>query len=376
MIDREAGAEDVDVAIVGARVGGAVLAAVLGDLGHRVVVVDAVTFPSDTISTHFFRGAGLGAVLDRLGVLDAVLDLGCPPLTSQYNYAGADPTPVAGPPQDPGELGYGLSCRRLPLDAILVERARRRPTVDIRESTVFRDVVRDGDRVAGIIVDRGGERQAIRARIVVGADGRGSRVARSVEAGELRREPATRALYFRYVRGFGGPGGRWDGPEFSVIDDEMAYVFPSDDGVACVAVSVNLEGFERLRHDLESVFDERIAAHPGIAERYANSTRLGRVLGTGPKDSIVRKASGPGWALVGDASLHQDPWSGLGMDNAGIHATFLADAIHGWLSGAVAEEAAFAEFERRRDEHAMPGFEATSTYGRDFRQFLGEEVPA
>src|SRR5215467_11601925 len=103
--------DEVDVAIVGARVGGAVLAARLGDLGYRVVVVDAARFPSDTISTHFFRGAGLGSVLVDLGVLDAVLAKGSPPLVREYGYAGTDPVPSVDPPQDPGDLGYGLSIR-------------------------------------------------------------------------------------------------------------------------------------------------------------------------------------------------------------------------------------------------------------------------
>jgi flavin-dependent dehydrogenase len=36
---------------------------------------------------------------------------------------------------------------------------------------------------------------------------------------------------------------------------------------------------------------------------------------------------GPGWALVGDAAMHQDPWSGLGIDMAGVHATFLMRTV-------------------------------------------------
>ena len=362
--------EDVDVAIVGARVGGSVLAALLGELGYRVLVVDAARFPSDTISTHFFRGAGFGSVLARLGLLDVVLAHGSPQLTRQYDFAGTDPQPSIGPPQDPGELGYDLSVRRVVLDAMLVEHARRAASVEIRESTALRAVVWDRDRVAGIAVQRAGETSAIRARIVVGADGRASLVARLVHAGEERREAASRALYYRYVRGLRGPGDTWDGPEFSVVGDEMAYVFPSDGAVACVAVSVNLLGFEQFRRDPAGTFDERIAAHPGIAARYSASIAQGRLLGSGPKDAIVRVPSGPGWALVGDAAMHQDPWTGLGMDNAGIHATFLAEAIHAWLSGRLSEREALDNYRRRRDEHALPGFEETATLGRDLSQLV------
>jgi flavin-dependent dehydrogenase len=150
----------------------------------------------------------------------------------------------------------------------------------------------------------------------------------------------------------------------------MVYVFPSDGGVACVAVSINLATFARFRKGHDQAFEERMAAHPGIAPRYRASTARGRLLGTGPKDAVVRRAWGPGWALVGDAAMHQDPWSGLGMDNAGMHATFLAEAIDDWFTGRAAEADAMDVYRRRRDQHALPGFEETASLGRDLSVML------
>lgn len=361
---REAG-PTFDVAIVGARVAGSITAALLGEAGYRVVVVDSASFPSDTISTHYFRGAGLGSMLVRLDVLDAVLALGCPPLTRQYWYGGSDPTPAVDGPQDPGELGYSLSVRRRALDALLLDRARTSDHVTVRERTVARELAIEGGRVSGIVVERDGRRETLHAALVVGADGRGSAVARWLDAPVERLEPATRALYFRYLTGFRGPDDSWDGPEFSVVGDEMAYVFPSDDDVACLAVSVNLAVFMAFRRAPEVAFDERIARHPGIAPRYRASTPISRVLGTGPKDALARRSAGPGWALVGDAAMHQDPWTGFGMDNAGRHAGFLATAIDEWLTGRSSELAAFATYQKQRDDHAMPGFDFTADHGRD-----------
>jgi flavin-dependent dehydrogenase len=299
-----------------------------------------------------------------------VLALGAPPLVREYNYAGTDPVPSIDPPQDPGELGYGLSIRRLALDELLVERARSAGSVEIRERTAMRELLRDAERVVGLVVEHDGVRSDLHARLVVGADGRSSPTARLVAAPEDRREPATRAAYFRYVRGFRGPDGSWDGPEFSLVGDEMAYVFPSDDGVACVALSINLEGFARFREGPERAFEERMASHVGIVPRYAGSTAESRLLGTGPKDAVVRQPWGPGWALVGDAAMHQDPWSGLGMDNAGMHASFLADAIDDWFCGRATEAEAMDRYRRRRDEHALPGFEETAALGRDLSVML------
>lgn len=362
---------EVDVAIVGARVAGSVLATKLGRAGYRVLLVDHALFPSDTISTHFFRGAGLGSVLVELDLLDAVLDTGSPQLTCQYLFSGDDPTPQVGEPQDPGSLGYGLSVRRLTLDGLLAERARGTAGVELWERATARSLVRDGERVTGLLVQRDRDEVEVAARLVVGADGRSSSVARWVDAPIERREPGSRAMYFRYVRDLRGPAGSWDGPEFSVIGDELAYVFPSDDDVACVAVSVNLDAFARLRTDPAGGFHERITAHPGIASRFRTARAESRVLGSGPKDALVRSPRGPGWALVGDASLVQDPWTGLGMDNAGTHAIFLADAIDDWLAGRRPEEEAFATYARRRDEHALAGFDSTAALGRDLSQLVG-----
>lgn len=363
---------EVDVAIVGARVGGSVAAALLGEAGYRVMLVDATTFPSDTISTHFFRGAGFGSVLVRLGLLDAVLGLGSPPLTCQYDFNGANPTPTIGAPQDPGDLGYCLSVRRRPLDQLLVERARTTAGVDVREGATARSILWDGERTSGLIVEHDGVSEEIRAQLVIGADGRSSALARWLGAPVERRETATRAMYYRYVRGYRGPDGSWDGPEFSLQGDELVYAFPSDDDLTCIAVSVNLDVFTTFRRGPEAMFNERIAAHPGLATRYAAAVPHGRMLGSGPKDALVRTPAGPGWALVGDASLNQDPWTGLGMDNAGMHAVFLAEAVDAWLSGGTTEDEALTRYRRRRDEHAMAGFIATAELGRDLSVLVGE----
>lgn len=357
---------EYDVAIVGARVAGSITAALLGDACVRVLLVDAARFPSDTISTHFFRGAGLVGTLRRLGVLDEVRALGAPPLFHQYTYASGSAEPEIGPPQDPGDVGFALSVRRLGLDRILLERARRTPGVDVRDGAPVRSLVRDdAGRVTGLALQVDGGTTLISARLVVGADGRGSFVARSVGAAVERTEPATRAMYFRYLRGFAPRNGAHDGPEFSFSGDELVYAFPSDDGVTCLAISINLAAFERFRAAPEAAFDERVRVHPGLRDRIVAAVPDGRILGSGPKDAVIRTPVGPGWALVGDACLHQDPWTGLGMDNAATQASMLAEAADAWLRGGTPEAEAMDTYRTRRDLAALPGFEFTASAGRD-----------
>jgi flavin-dependent dehydrogenase len=249
---------------------------------------------------------------------------------------------------------------------MLLQRARRTSGVEVWEATTARGIVRGSDsRVAGITIERGGETTTVNARLVIGADRRGSAVARWVEAASIRRETATRAMYFQYLRGYRGPNGSWNGPEFSFLGDELVYAFPSDDDVTCLAISINLEMFAAFRTAPERMFKSRILEHQGIGPRFEAAAPISKILGSGPKDAVIRQSNGPGWALVGDAAINQDPWTGLGMDNAGIHASFLADAVDSWLAGRTDERTALADYARRRDDHALPGFDVTAEAGRD-----------
>lgn len=362
--------EEVDVLIVGARVAGSTLAALLGERGRRVLVIDRATFPSATLSTHFFRGAWCGAALQRLGLLDEILATGPPRLVREYNADALTGESTTDPPQDPGELGYNLSVRRETLDAMLVERARREPTVEVREVTRLEGLLRDGDRVVGAEISNDGDgTRQVRARMVVGADGHASGVARAAAAPIQETAPPLRAMYYRYADGLDGPEGEPDGPEFSLADDELVYVFPSDAGLACVALSLNLADYQRMKTRAEEVFIERIAAHPFLAHRAERATWVGRLWACGPRPAEVRVPTGPGWALVGDASLSLDPWTGEGMDNASTHATFLAEAIDGLLSGREQEPGALGAYHRRRDEHAIPGFRENARLAANLNAF-------
>ena len=193
-------------------------------------------------------------------------------------------------------------------------------------------------------------------------------------------DPPHRALYYiyyMYMRDFAPPVGDVpDSPEFSRLGDEMAYVFPSDGGVTCLALSVNPEEYRRLRVRGLDRFRERLAEHRGLAERVAGATLEGRLLGTGPEPSYVRVPVGPGWELVGDAGMHQDPWGGMGMDMGMTHAAALAEALVAWFGGELPEAEALDHYHRRRDESGMRRYRTITDLGRDLRTLDRPPTPA
>jgi 2-polyprenyl-6-methoxyphenol hydroxylase-like FAD-dependent oxidoreductase len=98
--------ETYDAVIVGARVAGATVGALLGDAAYRVLLVDRDTFPSSTLSTHYFRGGRAVSVLNRLGVLDDALGLGCPRLECEYRFRNGATEPIVSPAQQPGDVTF------------------------------------------------------------------------------------------------------------------------------------------------------------------------------------------------------------------------------------------------------------------------------
>ncbi|HTG47660.1 MAG TPA: NAD(P)/FAD-dependent oxidoreductase [Actinomycetota bacterium] len=356
---------DVDVLIVGARIAGSVLAIRLGGSGLRVLLVDRATFPSPTLSTHFFRGSGCAGVLADLGVLDEVLGWGAPKLVCEYDHDALAGTTDVSHEEDPGELGFNLSVRREPLDALLVRTAAACEGVEVRERTSLVELTAEDGRVDGARLTGPDGDLDVTARVVVGADGHASKVAALVGARDEIVEEPSRIMYYRYVRDMPGPNGAADGPEFSLGDDELLYAFPSDGDHTCVAVSMPIGAYPIVRRDPARAFAERLAAHPALGPRVAAAEPSGRLFGCGPRPSVVRQAWGPGWALAGDAGLYQDPWTGAGMDNASMHATYLADALLAWLAGSESEGPALARFVERRDADSMEGFRESVSFGRD-----------
>jgi flavin-dependent dehydrogenase len=349
---------EVDVVVVGGRIAGSLTALRLAERGVRVRVLESRHFPSDTLSTHFFRGDGLVRSLADFDVLDEVLSAGAPPLRCEY-FAVDDGVAEQGPPQDPGDAGFCLSVRRITLDAVLSRRSGR-AGVDVRTGVRVMDLAWDGVRVVGVVDDTG---DVHRASAVVGADGRRSKVASLVRAGDDERHPAVRAMYFRYASGWRSP--EEVGPEFSLVDDEFAYVFPSDAALACLALSITRADYESSKDAPGAHLDERLRCHASLAERAADVAWVGGTFTGRPADSVLRQAAGAGWALVGDAGTGQDPWAGMGMDTAARQAEAFAAAFvdHGdaWESAYIA----------LRRERTLAGYELATRFAPDIRAMLG-----
>jgi 2-polyprenyl-6-methoxyphenol hydroxylase-like FAD-dependent oxidoreductase len=343
---------DYDVLIVGARVAGASLALLLGQRGHRVLLIDRDTFPSDTLSTHFVGGPGLGA-LRQLGVLADVEAVGFRRLTR--NRTWVEDCLFEGPAGPAG--AYELAPRRDALDDILIRHARERGGVEFQERTHADGLHEEDGRVAGAYVrTTDGERRLVRARVVVGADGKYSKVAEWVKAERYEAVPAQRPVYYGYFHGV-APLPE-PALELFFVRDQIGFIFPMRPDEDCLALEVQPTDFDAFRADPRAVFEERFRALPGMAARLAGARLEDKLFGVRGIENCFRKPYGPGWALAGDAGYVKDPSTGFGIGDAVSQAFPLAEALDAALRGAD-WEASLGGFQRARDEALLPMYRFT-----------------
>src|SRR5919205_484417 len=347
-----------DAIIVGARVAGSPLAMLLARRGRRVLLLDKSTFPSDTISTHHIHQPGV-ARLRRWGLLERVRASNVPPTADIIFDVGPFALRGTPPPAEDG-TAEAYAPRRKVLDKILVDAAVE-AGAELREGFSVEEVTADGGAVTGVRGrDRKGEPVTERARIVVGADGARSVVARAVGAPVYNDRGTLTANYYSY----------WSGVELDTVElhprpGRLVVADKTNDGLVMVTVVRPRAEFDRARSDVEGEFMRALGeAAPDLAERVRAGRREERFMGTGFLPNHFRKPYGPGWALVGDAGYVKDPATAQGITNSFSHTELLAEAIDDALSGRRGMAEALAEYERRRNEEVAAMFEHTTRLAR------------
>jgi flavin-dependent dehydrogenase len=238
------------------------------------------------------------------------------------------------------------------LDKILVDAAAR-AGVEVREGFSVQELLMDSDRVTGI---RGraldGAMVTEKAGIVIGADGMRSLVARTAQAPTYQTKPARTCVYFAYWSGVPVEGCEIYGREHLAI-----FAFPTNDDLTCIAMEWPIQEFQTLRADLEGNVLRAIALAPSLAERVQAGRREERFMGSADLPNFYRKPYGPGWALVGDAGYHKDPYLAQGISDAFRDAELVAEAIDAGLSGRRGLVEALGDYERQRNEETRPIYE-------------------
>lgn len=339
-----------DAIVVGARCAGSPAAMLLARKGYRVLLVDKSKFPSDMLSTHVVQPLACAA-LQRWGLLDRVVATGCPPMhTYTFDFG---PVQLSGAPgTDDAPVGY---CpRRTLLDKILLDGAAE-AGVEIREEFSVDEIVMEDGRVTGIKgYSKGGDTVTEHATVIIGADGRHSLVAKTVQAQQYNEKPPLQGGYYTYFSGL-PVDGRF---EVYVRPNRGFAAAPTNEGLTMVVAGWAIAEHEQNKKDYEGSYLKTLGMVPSFAERLRGAKREERLFGA-VTPNYFRKPYGPGWALVGDAAYEKDPITAQGIKDAFLDAERCTNALHDSLSGSRPYDEAMADYQRSRDEHAMPMYEFT-----------------
>jgi flavin-dependent dehydrogenase len=334
-----------DAIVIGARCAGSPTAMLLARQGYRVLLLEKATFPSEIPRGYLILGAGT-RLLQQWNLLDRVVasnsplitkftfDLGPLILRSHYEH-----TPQIAP-------------RRSVLDTILADAAVE-SGAERREGFLVQEILMDGERVTGI---RGCGSDGIQvtehAKMVIGADGLYSLVAQAVQAPKYNIKPSLSCAYFTFFDNL-----PVEGITVHLRGKKLIATLPTTNNQTAIGLQFLKEELPTFRADIVGNFMEIVGLVPELATRVRHARQMERFLGVTDLPNFFRKPYGPGWALVGDAGYHKDPYGGHGISDAFFSAQLLTEAIDAGLSGRQSLEDALANYEQKRNEDAFPKYE-------------------
>lgn len=344
---------DAEVLIVGGGPAGSTAAFFLARAGCDVLVVDRARFPRDKPCSEYLSPQA-SRLLQEMGVLDA-LERGPSARLTGMRVHAPDGTSFVGSFNAPTGYrafrDYGLAIRRPLLDTTLLARAedagaRVRTGVDVRDL----DYGGHG-RVTGVVVREGAKESTLRARLVLGADGLRSVVARRAKLGKHGRWPRRLALV-RHYRGVTPDAAVGD---MHVFEGGYAGFAPVSDELTNVAVVIPTRHSREIGNDRDAIMRQLLESQPRVAARLTSAEPVTPTRAIGPFNWSARTAWTPGAALVGDAADFFDPFTGEGiyaaMRGAELLTSYAFEAIR--ATSTRAADTALAAYDRcRRHEFA------------------------
>ena len=337
-------ARAADVIVVGAGPAGTATAILLAEHGLAVQLLDRARFPRPKLCGEYLSPEA-PRVLDRLGVLKTV-DVFATPIAGM-RITAPDGTVVTGRYRAIGPWRpyreHALALSRATLDDALVERVRALP-VDFREQTRVTGVLVEGDRVTGVeAVDRDGGALALRAPLVVAADGRASVVAQRLGLRHAHR--LQRMALVTYVADLEGPR---DLAQIFVDPPDYAIINPLAPDRANVSIVVPLAHAAPWSGRLDAFFAARARQLPHLARLLAGARPVAPVQAMGPLAYEVLPPRHGGVLLVGDAAGFYDPFTGEGVFGALRSAELAAETAVRALRAGDCSSGALAGYARAR----------------------------
>ncbi|MFE0652019.1 NAD(P)/FAD-dependent oxidoreductase [Streptomyces sp. NPDC059534] len=361
MTKPESAESEYDVVISGASIAGSAAAILLARRGARVALLERRSDPSayKVLCTHSIT-ANAYPVLDELGLVPALEKAGAVRNDARWytRWGWIEPRPA---PTGPG-LPYAYNIRRSVLDPLIRSHAAETPGVDLLLGHQVTGLIDEAGRTVGVRASTPQGEREIRARLVVGADGKDSAVAKLAGIPTRQYENARFGYlaHFRDLPLHGGIGQTW------FLEPDMAYAFPNDDGVTVLAVLPDKKHLPAFREDLEGSFLSFVRSLPE-APPIDSAERVSKIIGAVNYPLLSRDPTAPGIALIGDAALTGDPLWGVGCGWALQSAQWLATAVAPATTGHADLDTSLAAYARTHRRRLAPHQYLAADYAKGRR---------
>jgi geranylgeranyl reductase family protein len=337
-------AHDCDAVVVGGGPAGAAAAARLAARGFMTILVDRATFPRDKVCGDFVGPAALADLAD-LGVTGTEAFGATNTIGDCALYVDGDQLGALAIPQVDGLPAYGRVIPRRRLDAWVLDAARHAgaTVLDGRKATAVQ-------QASGAVTIHGHSAAGpwqLRTRLLIGADGSNSIIARA-----LRGRPPPRQDRIVAVRAYfddvAGPADRADICLCSDSFPGYSWLFPCGGGQANVGVGMVVSTYPQTGRNLRELLLRLIAEDPSMRHRLGGARIRGKILGCplttyNPRLPLV----GDRIMLLGDAAGLINPLNGEGIQYALHSARWAADVAADRLWSGRLDAASLAGYEQR-----------------------------
>jgi menaquinone-9 beta-reductase len=314
---------EYDAAIVGASIAGCTAAIFFARNGARVALIERDPDPAayKKICTHFIQPSATPTI-ERLGLADAIKAAGG--VRTEFEAFTRWGWIVLPPTRNTTRPAYGYNIRRETLDPIIRKRAMAAPGVDFMPGCTARELLVSKSRISGVLIHGAdGLQREIHAKLVVGADGRQTRIA-ELAGLAAKVKPNGRFAYFAHYRNLPLQSGSRS--QIWFLEPDVAYAFPNDDGITVVTAMPERARLAEWKADPEAAMHRLFDGLPN-APHLGKAERVSPYLGMVEIPNKIRKVHKPGLALLGDAALAVDPLWGVGCGWAFQSAEWLAEAV-------------------------------------------------
>lgn len=319
---------EYDVIVVGGGPGGASAASFLGAKGRKVLLLEKEKFPRDKTCGDAISGKSVG-IISELG-MDGHLQKASHGEVMGLTFSSPNGKTISIPFNAGGNgIGKGFVCRRLVFDNLLWNCAKN--SANAIDGATVTGVIWEGGKIAGVKAKMpDGMEKEFGGKLVIGADGASSLVAREVRGVEI--DPAHTCVAYRaYYSGVKGMDGTLEIHFVKSIMPGYFWIFPADNGLANVGVGMVMGNMKKAGVNLQKAMLDIIEQNEMFKGRFASAKQVSQVKAWSlPLGSKKRKVHSDNVLLVGDAAGLVDPFSGEGIGNA---------MLSGKLAAAVADEA-------------------------------------